>query len=319
MEMRFQSAILSICLCVNTASLYGGIPTYKGSEPCFWANQSLIVATVVDSGRNPKARNFQELPNYVTLAPKMTLAGSFDCASVKEMKILIVLGAFGSPLDTPPPIGSLVVVHIELYDHGYFVPGFSPQYMPEGLPVWEIWGFHDEALFKIVSTVGERRREGAKKEREERVDCAAWLKSTHPKAVEHVEPPVDKSFESRSIVFGRVKSVQDVNGTDERRVTLRLIGTVAGPLDAALVGEITISIPAKLSESRDLPWRDAEMFVAVDQRDGKVLLAEEGLDYMPSGWAFYPIKASPEESCGLILSNLRAKFAPKPDKDSTRD
>ena len=79
----------------------------------------------------------------------------------------------------------------------------------------------------------------------------------------------------------------------------------------ALLGAIDVAIPAAIAEGHDLPTRDAEMFVVVEERDGKFVLPEKGLDYMPSGWAFCPLETSPDATCDKILANLRRQFPAK--------
>jgi hypothetical protein len=300
------STILAMWL-LNCANVLGGVLSLDGNETCNWANKSLIVARVLDTERDRHATKYRGLQYYVTLDPKMTLAGSFDCAGAGKMRIPIVIGAFGSPLDAPPPIGSLIVVHLELANEGYLVPGFQARYMPESLPVWEVWGLHDEALLKIVTTVGERRREGAKKEQELQKDCARWLRRNYPQHAEFIRPPVDASFETRSVVLVRVKSIDQADKNGLRHVSLRLIGAAAGRVDPALLGEVQVAIPRELAVGRKLPGNDDEMFVALQERDGKYVLPEGELDYMPSGWAFSHLETSVDATCDNILAKLRKR------------
>jgi len=307
------SCIFAVLLVAAPA--YGGIISYEGTESCIWANRCLIVAKVLKTERDRTATKYYGLQYYVTLDPTLTLAGSFDCAAARELKIPIVLGPFGSPLFAPPPAGSLVLIHLELANEGYFVPGLAATYMPENLPVWEVWGLHDEVLLKIVSTVGERRREGARLDRDRRADCTAWLNDTYPKHTQFLIRPIDKSFEARNIALVRVKSVAAPEKNGDRKVSLRLIGVAAGRLDPALLGEVEVFIPAKLVVGRKVPTIDAEMFVALDECDGKYLVPKEELDYLPSRWAFSHVETSVDVTCDKILAKLRERAASKETND----
>ena len=320
MGNRIRAFALGLAvLLVSFRPLAGADPGHEGTAGCAWENKSLIVAKVLHTERDRTATQFEGLQDFMIVEPKMTLAGRFDCSGSKELKVPVVLGPFGGPLLRLPLEGSLVTMLLELCNDGYFVPGLSATYMPESKPVWEIWGFHDEALLKIVSIVGERRRDGAKKDQVRRADCAEWLTSTYPKHARHITPLVDKSFETQSIVFARVKSVTPPTKEKDGLVSLRLIGTVAGRLDSALVGEVEVAMPAALLEGRKGPWRDAEMFVALDHRDGKFFLPKEPLDYMPSGWTFSHLETSPDAMCDKILANLRKQFVGVDKKGETDD
>jgi len=88
MDVRTQTTLIAFVLLLKAQPLFGGIPLYDGNESCFWQNKALIIAKVVGTGRNPQARTYEELPNHVTLAPKLTLVGNFDCSGAGEMKVL---------------------------------------------------------------------------------------------------------------------------------------------------------------------------------------------------------------------------------------
>jgi hypothetical protein len=132
------------------------------------------------------------------------------------------------------------------------------------------------------------------------------LNRRYPQHRTFIKPPIDKSFERRSVILVRVRSVEtDADGAT--KVALRPIGTITGQCDPALVGSIETVISMNLSNGKKLPTVDAELVVALDEREGKYFVPEESLDYMPSRWAFSHLEKSVEATCDRILKNLRER------------